>query len=58
MNLDEHPIEEQTLMEDIKMFLGGVATLTMIIVPIILIRKLTKTIEEGDLFKRIEEKLS
>lgn len=50
-------VEEQTLTEDIKMIVGGVATIVLIVVPIILVRKLIRTIEESNTFKTVERTL-
>lgn len=49
--------EEPTLTEDIKMIIGGVATIVLIVVPIVLVRKLIRTIEESDTFKSVERTL-
>lgn len=49
---------EETLGEDILKIVNGVATLVLIVVPVLLVRKLIKSIEEGDTFKAIENTLS
>ena len=45
------------LVDNIRMFIGGVAGLVAIIVPVLIINKLRKKIESGDTFKKIEEHL-
>ena len=50
--------EDAPLLENVRMIIGGVATLVALAVPIILIRKLTKTIEQSDKFKSIQNALS
>ena len=40
--------EEDTLINDVKKIVGGVATIVLIVVPIIMIRKLVKKIENSD----------
>ena len=50
--------EDATLLENLRMIVGGVATLVAIVVPVILIRKLAKTIEESDRFKSLQNALS
>lgn len=50
--------EDESLAENIKKIVGGVATIVIIVVPFILIRKLVRVIEEGDAFKSIEKHLS
>lgn len=52
---NEQTVGEETLTEDIKMIVGGVATIVLIVVPIVLIRRLIKVIEESDTFKSIEQ---
>lgn len=54
---NEQTLEEQPLSEDIKMIIGGVATLVLILVPVILIRKLVRTVEESKTFKGVEQAL-
>lgn len=49
---------EEPLSEDIKMIIGGIAGLVLIVVPVILVRKIVRTVEENDLFKTFERKLS
>ena len=49
--------EDLSLSENIRMIVGGVATIVAIVVPVILIRKLVRRIEEGDTFKSIERHL-
>ncbi|MDO4806336.1 MAG: hypothetical protein Q4A07_03720 [Coriobacteriales bacterium] len=49
---------EETLGEDILMIVNGVVTLVLIVVPVLLVRKLIKSIEEGETFKKIERTLS
>lgn len=49
---------DQPLSEDVKMIIGGVATIVLIVVPVILIRKLVKTVEESKAFKSVEQVLS
>ena len=50
--------EDLPLGENIRMIVGGVATLVAVIVPVILIRRLVKTIENSDRFKTLEQHLS
>lgn len=50
--------EDAPLLENVRMFIGGVATLVALALPIILIRKLAKTIEQSDKFKSIQNALS
>ena len=50
--------EDAPLLENVRMIIGGVATLVALAVPIILIRKLAKTIEQSDKFKSIQNALS
>lgn len=50
--------EEETLTDDIKKIIGGVATIVLLVVPIVLVRKLIRTIEEGSAYKTIERTLS
>ncbi len=45
------------LVDNIRMFIGGVAGLVAIIVPILIINKLRKKIENGETYKKIEEHL-
>ncbi|MBR3328170.1 MAG: hypothetical protein IKG22_12700 [Atopobiaceae bacterium] len=56
------PNEEQiqgseTLSQDIKNIIGGVATLVLLAVPLLLIHTLRKRIEESENFKAIERHL-
>ena len=44
---------EQTLGQDVRQIVGGVVGLVLIIVPIILIRKLAKTVEKSNAFEGI-----
>ena len=50
--------EEDTLINDVKKIVGGVATIVLIVVPIIMIRKLVKKIENSDSYKSVENRLS
>ena len=45
------------LVDNIRMIIGGVVGLVAIIVPVLIINKLTKKIENGETFKKIEERL-
>jgi hypothetical protein len=54
---ESSPVDEP-LSENIKQIVGGVATLVLIVVPVLLIRKLVKRIEEGKTFKSIEQTLT
>ena len=45
------------LVDNIRMIIGGVAGLVAIIVPILIINKLRKKIENGEAYKKIEEHL-
>lgn len=49
---------ESTLAQDIRNIVGGVVGIALVIIPVILIRKLVKTIENADSFKAIERNLS
>ena len=49
--------DEETLTDDVKKIIGGVATIVLIVVPFILIRKLVKKIEQSEPFKAVENKL-
>jgi hypothetical protein len=44
---------EQTLGQDVRQIVGGVVGLALIIVPIILIRKLARTVETSNAFEGI-----
>lgn len=48
---------EETLSQDIRNIIGGVATIVIIVVPILLIRKLVKTVEQSKGFQSIENAL-
>ncbi|MBO7674967.1 MAG: hypothetical protein J6S63_08155 [Atopobiaceae bacterium] len=50
------PVDEP-LSENLRQIVGGVATLVLIVVPVLLVRKLIKSIEEGKTFKAIERTL-
>ena len=50
--------EDEPLLENIKKIVGGVTTIVALLVPVILIRKLTKRIEQSDGYKSIEKALS
>ncbi len=54
---DSDPVDE-SLLDNLRMIVGGVATIAGIVIPFILIRKLVKTIEQSDRFKAIENVLS
>lgn len=58
MTENEQLPSEEPLSEDIKMIIGGIAGLVLIVVPVILVRKIVRTVEENDLFKTFERKLS
>ena len=45
------------LADNIRMIIGGVVGLVAIIVPVLIINKLTKKIESGKTFQKIEEHL-
>lgn len=57
MNEDHRSPEDMSLLENVRMIVGGVATIVAIVVPVILIRKLVRRIEEGETFKKIESHL-
>ncbi|MDO4797404.1 MAG: hypothetical protein Q4A01_05200 [Coriobacteriales bacterium] len=59
MSIDEQTIdpEDEPLSENIRNIVGGVATLVLLCVPLLLIHTLRKRIESGDTFKKIEQKL-
>ena len=64
MSTDEHYDDIDEFDEDapisvhLKNIVGGVATLVLLCVPILLIRHVTKRIEEGEAFKKLEDTLS
>jgi hypothetical protein len=49
--------ESESLGDDIRKIVGGVVGLVLVIVPVLLIRKLVRTIEQSDGFKTIEDHL-
>ncbi len=49
--------ESESLGDDIRKIVGGVVGLALVIVPVILIRKLVRTIEQSEGFKTIENHL-
>jgi hypothetical protein len=49
--------ESESLGDDIRKIVGGVVGLVLVIVPVLLIRKLVRTIEQSDGFKTIEDNL-
>lgn len=53
---ESSPVDEP-LTENIRQIVGGIATLVLIVVPVLLVRKLVKSIEEGKTFKAIERTL-
>ncbi len=55
--IEEQVQDEDTLANDVKKIVGGVATIVLIVVPIILIRKLVKKIENSDPYKSVESHL-
>ncbi len=59
MSNDEPTIapEDEPLADNIKNIIGGVATLVLLCVPILLIHTLRKRIESGDTFQKIEKTL-
>jgi hypothetical protein len=54
---DETIAEESTLTDDVKIIVGGVATIALIVIPIVLIHRLIRTLENGSTFKSIERAL-
>ena len=48
---------DQTLGQDVRQIIGGILGITLIVVPIILIRKLVKALEESDTFGSISRTL-
>ena len=58
MDLNDIAPEDASLTENLRMIVGGVATLVALVVPVILIRKLAKTIEQSDRYKTLENALS
>ncbi|MEE1158484.1 MAG: hypothetical protein UHS51_03595 [Atopobiaceae bacterium] len=54
---DETIAEESTLTDDVKKIVGGVATIALIVIPIVLIHRLIRTLENGSTFKSIERAL-
>ncbi len=50
--------EDEPLSQNIRNIVGGVATLVLLMVPVLLIHTLRKRIEAGDTFKKIEQTLS
>ena len=57
MIAEEQVQEEDTLANDIKKIVGGVATIVLLVVPIIVIRKLVKKIENSEPYKSVENRL-
>ncbi|MBR3226471.1 MAG: hypothetical protein IKF78_14250 [Atopobiaceae bacterium] len=57
MIAEEQVQEEDTLANDIKKIVGGVGTIVLLVVPIIVIRKLVKKIENSDPYKSVENRL-
>ncbi len=53
----EQAINEDSLGDNVKQIIGGVVTIVAIVVPVILIRKLIRTLEESDTFKTVEKHL-
>lgn len=51
---DERSAVDEPLLDNIKQIVGGVATIALIVVPIVLIRRLIRTIEESQSFKNVE----
>lgn len=49
--------EDEPLSENIKNIVGGVATLVLLVVPLLLIHTIRKRIEEGETFKKLEKHL-
>lgn len=49
--------ESESLGDDIRKIVGGVVGLALVIVPVLLIRKLVRTIEQSEGFKTIENHL-
>ena len=49
--------ESESLGDDIRKIVGGVVGLVLVIVPVLLIRKLVRTIEQSEGFKTIENHL-
>ena len=49
--------ESESLGDDIRKIVGGVVGLALVIVPVLLIRKLVRTIEQSEGFKTIEDHL-
>ncbi|MBR3158166.1 MAG: hypothetical protein IKG18_05695 [Atopobiaceae bacterium] len=50
--------EDESLLDNVRKIVGGVATLVALIVPVLIIRKLVKTIEQSDKYKAVENALS
>ena len=50
--------EDESLLDNVRKIVGGVATLVALIVPGLIIRKLVKTIEQSDQYKAVENALS
>ena len=48
---------EETLGQDVRNIIGGVVTLVAIIVPVLLIRKIVKSIEDGKTFQSLTDTL-
>ena len=58
--MDEETIapEDESLLDNVRKIVGGVATLVALIVPVLIIRKLVKKIEQSDKYKAVENALS
>ncbi len=51
---DGDEMQEESLATDVKNIVGGVATIVLIVVPIIIIRKLVRRIENSETYKTVE----
>lgn len=51
---DREDVQEDSLATDVKNIIGGIATIVIIVVPIIIIRKLVRRIENSETYKQVE----
>ena len=56
-DIDDFEDDDAPISVHLKNIVGGVATLVLLCVPILLIRHVTKRIEENEAFKKLEDKL-
>lgn len=51
---DREEMQEDSLATDVKNIIGGIATIVIIVVPVIIIRKLVRRIENSEAYKQVE----